>query len=256
MQVICFLIMIFLAGLGHPGTSLAVTPGGQLEELNYRIGLGIWSDVGRAHLRLTQEGPGRYRAEFTGKCQGFWQFLNHWLPERYQTEMTWQGGRFQPTVYREEFQDKGHRVHKEFRFDYSRSVLEIWSGDDNQPLAKKYRIPMKAAVYDPLSLFYNLRLGVFGPLTPGETLRVALVPAPQAREMVFHLGQDTPQGRKVMLEVKVEGVKYDAGPYVIFCTPEGVPLQLWTRVLLFGKVSGELLNPGEVMPQGLPALPR
>ena len=27
MQVICFLIMIFLAGLGHPGTGLAAPPG-------------------------------------------------------------------------------------------------------------------------------------------------------------------------------------------------------------------------------------
>jgi hypothetical protein len=71
MQVICFLIMIFLAGLGHPGTSLAVTPGGNLEDLHYRIDLGIISDVGRVHLRLTQEGPGRYRAEFAGGGRGF-----------------------------------------------------------------------------------------------------------------------------------------------------------------------------------------
>ncbi|HEY9072991.1 MAG TPA: DUF3108 domain-containing protein, partial [Desulfobaccales bacterium] len=191
-----------------------------------------------------------------GGGHGFWKILNRWLPDSYETEMAWEAGRLKPLVYREEFQQKGHHIHKEFRFDYSRSVLEIWSAEDNQPLAKKYQIPMKAAVYDPLSLFYNLRLGVFGPLTPGETLRVGLVPAPQAREMVFHLGQDTPQGRKVMLEVKVEGVQYDAGPYVFICTPERVPLQLWTRVLLFGKVSGELLNPGEVMPKGLPALPR
>lgn len=253
MQVICFLIMIFVAGLGHPGTSLAVTPDGQLEELNYRLGLGIWSDVGRAHIRLTQEGPGRYRAEFTGRGQGFWKILNRWLPERYETEMAWEAGRLQPLVYREEFQEKGHHVHKEFRFDYSRGVLEIWSGVDQQKPVKKYQIPMQEAVYDPLSLFYNLRLGVFGPLTAGKTLRVALVPAPEAREMIFHLGPDTPQGRQVMLEVKVEGVKYDAGPYFILCTPQGVPLQTWTRVLLFGKVSGELLNPGEIMPQGLPA---
>jgi hypothetical protein len=59
-----------------------------------------------------------------------------------------------------------------------------------------------------------------------------------------------------MLEVKVEGVKYDAGPYFIFCTPQRVPQQAWTRVLVFGKVSGELLNPGEIMPKGLPALRR
>jgi hypothetical protein len=256
MQVICFLIMIFLAGLGHPGAGLAVTPAGQLEELNYRLGLGIISDVGQAHIRLTQEGPGRYRAVFAGGGRGFWKFLNRWLPERYETEMAWEGDRLQPLVYVEEFQDKGHHVHKEFRFDYSRGVLEIWSGVDQQKPEKKYQIPMKQAVYDPLSLFYNLRLGVFGPLTPGKTLRVALVPSPETREIIFRLGQITPKGLEVMLGVKVEGVKYDAGPYFILCTPQGVLLRAWTQVFFFGKVSGELLNPGEIMPQGLPALRR
>jgi len=254
MQVICFLSMIFLAGLGHPATSLAVTSGGQLEELNYRIGLGIWSDVGRAHIRLTQEGPGRYRAEFAGGGQGFWKILNRWLPERYETEMSWVGDRLQPQVYLEEFRDKSHQVHKEFRFDYSRGVLEIWEGLDYKQPVKEYQIPMKEPVYDPLSLFYNLRLGVFGPLTAGETLRVALVPSPETREIIFRLGQNTPKGLEVMLDVKVQGEKYQAGTYFLDCTPQGVPLRAWTRVFFFGKVSGELLNPGGIMPQGLPAL--
>ena len=60
-----------------------------------------------------------------------------------------------------------------------------------------------------------------------------------------------------MLEVTGAGSESaTSGPYFIFSNPQQVPQQAWTRVPLFGKLSGQLLNPGEIMQEGLPALPR
>ena len=48
-----------------------------------------------------------------------------------------------------------------------------------------------------------------------------------------------------MLEVTGAGSETaTSAPYFIFCTPQRVPRQAWTRVPLFGKLSGQLLNPG------------
>jgi len=258
MPVIWLLILIFLANLGQSGAgAAAAASGGNLEELRYRVSLGVWQDVARVHLRLTQVGPDRYRAEFAGAAQGVWSLLSRWLPERYETEMVLEDGRLKPLVYCEEFQSKGHHVRKEYRFNYSGGLLEVWRGEDHQEPVKKWQIPMQTPVYDPLSLFYNLRRGAFGPLTAGDTLRVAVVPTPELREMVFYIGPETASGRKVMLEVTGAGSESaTSGPYFIFSNPQQVPQQAWTRVPLFGKLSGQLLNPGEIMQQGLPALPR
>ena len=114
-----------------------------------------------------------------------WSLLSRWLPERYETEMALEDGRFKPLVYREEFQSKGHHVRKEYRFDYSRRLLDVWRSQDHREPVKKWQVPLQNPVYDPLSLFYNLRRGAFGPLTAGDTLKVPMVPAPEPREMVL-----------------------------------------------------------------------
>lgn len=258
MLIIGFLLLMFLASLGQPGVSLAATTaGGNLEELRYRVSLGPWDNVARVHLVLKGLEPGRYRAEFSGAAQGVWSLLSRWLPERYQTEMVLEQGRLKPLVFREEFQAKGHHVRKEYRFDYSRGLIELWRGEDQQEPVKEWQVPLQKQVYDPLSLFYNLRLGTFGPLTAGETLRVAVVPTPETREIVLHIGPEAAEGRKVMLEVAGKGAESAvAGPYFLFASPQRVPLQAWTRVPILGKLGGQLLNPEEVIKVELPALSR
>ena len=106
----------------------------------------------------------------------------------------------------------------------------------------------------PLSLFYNIRLGVFGPLTGGTTLRVMGLPTPEPREMVFAIGSVSDLGRKVMLDYRRSESKA-VNQYFIFLSPEQVPTLSWTQVPLFGKLAGRLVNPGEIRKEGLPALP-
>ena len=256
MRIIWVLLLGLAIGFGQSGAGLAAGPErSNLEELQYRLSLGFWQDVARVHLRLTKVGPDRYRAEFAGAAQGAWKLLRRWLPERYQTEMALDAGRLKPLVYREEFQAKGQHITKEYRFNYSQGVLEVWRGVDHRKPVQDWQAPLGEPLYDPLTLIYNLRLGAMGPLTPGQTLRVAMIPNPEPREMILNIGPDTAQGRKVMLTMKSKNAGDEEGPYFIFSNHQWVPLEAWIRVLEFGKLSGQLLNPWAVMKEGLPAPP-
>jgi hypothetical protein len=226
-----------------------------MEDLEYRVSLGFWQDVARVHLRLTQVAPDRYRAEFTGAAQGAWSLLKKWLPESYENEMVLDGARLKPISYREKFFSQGKEISKEYRFDYSRRVLEIWRGVNGGKPVLDWQGPLQGPVYDPLTLFYNLRLGALGPISPGQTLKVTLAPNPEPREMFLNVGPDTAQGRKVMVTVRSENGAED-GPYFIFSDTHKVPLSAWLRVMMFGKLAGKLLNPGEIMNKKLEGLPQ
>ena len=166
------------------------------------------SDVGRVHLVLKELEPGHYLAEVSGAAQGVWQLSSRWLPERYQTEMIYREGRLVPLVYREEFISKGKHVLKEYRFDHERGRLTLWRQAEGGEKVKKWEVPLKGPVYDLLSLFYNVRLGVFGPLPGGTTLRVMVLPTPEPQEMVFVIGAVTdtgPQGDAGLPPVGIQG---------------------------------------------------
>ena len=81
-----------------------------------------------------------------------------------------------------------------------------------------------------------------------------MIPSPEPREMVFNVGPETAQGRKVMMTVRSKNEGDLKGPYFFFYNPQRVPLLAWIRVMVFGKLSGQLLNPGEIMQEGLPGL--
>jgi len=238
---------LFLLGLA-PAT-LAAAPNIR-ENLEYQISLGLWSDVARVHLVLKELKPGHYLAEFSGAAKGMWQLLSRWLPERYQTEMVYRDGRLQPVVYREEFQEKGQKVLKEYRFDYDHSQLTLWRQVGGGEKIKQWEVPLTGPVYDLLSLFYNVRLDALGPAPGGATLRVMVLADPKPKELVFHIGAKTDQGLQVMVNSSSPGA-VDADQYFIFLSPERVPTLAWTRVALFGKLAGSLLNPGEVKKEGL-----
>jgi hypothetical protein len=255
MPIRVLLLLVLLLQVAPGPCKVAAAPSPHVrEDLEYRISLGPWSDVGRVHLVLKELEPGRYRAEVYGAAQGVWQLTSRWLPERYQAELVQREGRLVPLFYRETFISKGKRVVKEYHFDYERGRLALWRQTEGSDKVKKWEIPLKTPVYDPLSLFYNIRLGVFGPLPGGTTLRVMGLPTPEPREMVFAVGPVSEMGRKVMLDYRRSESK-GVNQYFIFLSPEQVPTLAWTQVPLFGKLTGRLLKPGEIRKEGLPGLP-
>jgi hypothetical protein len=249
---VLLLIITFLLALAPLNDASAAGPVIR-ENLDYQVSLGPWDDVARVHLTLKELAPDRYLAEFSGAAQGMWRLLNRWLPERFQTEMIYRDGRLQPLVYREEFINKGQHVVKVYRFDYKRHRLTLWRQADGGVKVKKWEVPLTKPVYDLLTLAYNVRLGAFGPLPGGSTLRVAVLPSPKPQEMVFRIGPVTERGRKVMLNYRQPG-SATVDHYFIYLNPGHVATMAWTRVTLFGKLMGHLLNPGAIRSGGLLAL--
>ena len=128
--------------------------------------------------------------------------------------------------------------------------LSLWRQAEGSEKVKKWETPLKGPVYDPLTLFYNIRLGVFGPLPGGSTLRVMVLPTPDPQEMVFMIGPVTDMGRKVTLDRRRAESKA-VNQYFCYLSPEQVPTLAWTQVPLFGKLTVRLLNPGEIRKEGL-----
>ena len=247
--------MILLLHLAPGPLPAAGSPApGIREDLEYQISLGPCADVGRVHIILKELEPGRYLAEVSGAAQGVWQLTSRWLPERYQAEMIYREGRLVPLLYREEFLNQGQKVMKEYRFDHERGRLALWRQVQGRDKVKKWEVPLKDPVYDPLTLFYNVRLGVFGPLLGGATLRITVLPTPDPREMVFMIGGASGQSREVMMECRRSETR-EVNQYYLSLSPEQVPALAWTRVPLFGKLSGRLLNPGDIRKEGLLNLP-
>jgi hypothetical protein len=246
--LIVWLVLLCLAAPAGAAAAAAPAPASSpvLENLAYRVGLGPWEEVALVNLSLKELAPGRFLAEFSGAANGVWSLLQRWLPERYSTEMVLQNGRLQPVLYREEVRIKGSRWVREFRFDYAKGRLEYWRRIENGALVKIWQVPLKEPIYDPLSLFYNARLGVFGDLAGGETLKIETIPTPDPVEMIINLGPETGPTRKVMLSVKGKTGE-EQGPFFIEVGPQWVPRTAWLRVLVFGKLSGRLLDPGGIM---------
>jgi len=244
-----FLLCLAPATLPAGPATIAAAPAVR-ESLEYQVSLGPWSDVARVHLVFKELKPGHYLAEFSGAAQGMWQLLSRWLPERYQSEMIYRDGRLQPVVYREEFQEKGQKVRKEYRFDYDHSRLTLWRQVDGAEKIKQWEVPLTGPVYDLLSLFYNVRLDALGPAPGGATLRVMLLADPKPQELVFCIGAETDEGLNVMVN-SCSAAANDADQYFMFLNRERVPTLAWTRVALFGKLAGRLVNPGDIKKEGL-----
>jgi hypothetical protein len=226
-----------------------------LEDLQYRVDVLGWTEAMRAGIVLKSLGPGRYQAEVTGELKGILAPLSGHRQDTYYTEMVWREGLLKPTVYREECRRKGKRHLKEYRFDYRRGILEMWQLKGAKGLVRKWQCALKGPVYDPISAFYNCRLGLLGSLAPGETLKVTGIPYPKPEEYQVRLGSQTQEGGEAMVSITNEAFENKQG--VVFVSFDGgkVPTRAWTRILGFGKVVAQLLPQGKSMKGWLPGVP-
>jgi hypothetical protein len=238
-------------GLGPPPPAMAAPA--LLEELRYRVEFLVWQDAVRVKLTLNRVGPGRYRAEIIGEPQGLIKLLSGEQRERMQTEMVWRHQRLLPLIYREESWRKKKRRLKEYRFNYAQGRLELWEGRDGKALAKKWHTDLADQVYDPLSAFYNCRLGILGPTREGETSTIQGIPYPRPDPMEVRLGAEGKDGRQVMLSL-INPVFHDSRG-VVFANVDKqlVPHQAWTTVSGI-TIRAVLLPESVIMAPGLPGL--
>lgn len=247
---------LLLGSWGQPGFPIPAVAsqetGPALEDLHYRVDLWIWQDAARVRVTLKSLGSGRYLAEVTGEAQGLAGLVSGHRQDRYQTEMVYRQGQLRPLIYREESRRRGKSRLKEYRFDYARARLELWQGQDARELKLKWHTSLKEPIYDPLSAFYNGRLGFLGPIREGETLRVAGIPYPKPEEIQVRIGPETQEGRQVMVALANPAFEKQKGLAFVLFDANRVPTRLWSRVLHFGKILGQLLPDSKPLKGPLP----
>jgi hypothetical protein len=247
--VLPFLVLL-LVGLAPPPASAAPA---LLEELRYRVEVLSLQNAARVKLTLNRLGPGRFTAEAIGETLGLIKLLSGGQRERMQTEMVWRHQRLLPLIYREESWRRGKRRLKEYRFDYSRNRLELWEWHEGKGLAKKWHTDLADQVYDPLSAFYNCRLGILGPTRDGETSTIQGIPYPQPEAMEVRLGAEGQDGRQVMLSLINPVFQGSRGVVFANVDKQFVPQQAWTTVSGL-TIRGWLLPESAIMAPGLPGL--
>jgi len=258
LRIVGVLLLVLGASLAVPawpwGQAPAATAKGQvLEKLKFRVEYLFWKDVALGQLTLKSLGPGRYQAEIYGEPLGLLKLLTGERRDTYQTEMVSRGGKLLPMVYREECRKRGKRYLKEYRFDYDQGVLELWQLKEGQGLVRKWRTTLKDPVYDPLTAFYNCRLGLLGPIREGETFKVSGIPYPEPEEIEVRIGPETAAGRKIMIALHNNAFENDRGVVYAYLDNALVPQQAWTSARV-GKINGRL-DGGKSLQGGLPGLP-
>jgi hypothetical protein len=248
-------LMVLLVVQAWPQDQAPAAPpeGEVLEDLKFRVEYLLWKDVAQAKLTLKSLGPGHYQAEIVGEPLGLLKLIAGQRRDSYQTEMICRQGRLMPLVYREESRKKGQRHLKEYRFNYDQGVLELWQLKEGKGLVRKWHMALEGPIYDPLSAFYNCRLGLMGPIREGQTFKMEGIPYPKPEEIEVRIGGESAQGLKIMIAINNKAFDRDRG--VIFAYLDGgrVPQQAWTSVRL-GKISGRL-DGGKPLNGGLPGLP-
>lgn len=253
--VLLLALMTILVVQAWPwGQAPAATPKGEiLEDLKFRVEYLLWKDVAQVQLTLKSLGPGHYQAEIAGEPLGLLKVLTGQRRDSYQTEMINRNGKLVPLVYREESQKKGKRHLKEYRFDYEQEVLELWQLKEGKGMVQKWHTALKGPIYDPLSAFYNCRLGLMGPIREGETFKMTGIPYPKPEEIEVRIGPETAEGRKIMIAINNKAFESDRGVIFAFLDGARVPQQAWTSARV-GKISG-WLDGGKPLNGGLPGLP-
>lgn len=254
-RLLCLELAAALA-LQAGGAAPALAGGGGeplLEDLSFRVDYLLWKEVARVRLTLTRLGPGRYRAELSGEPEGVFKIFIGPRRDSCETEMIWRDGKFVPLVYREECRKKKARYLKEYRFDYRKGRLELWQLKEKQGvLVLKWHTALKGEIGDPLSAFYNYRLGLLGPLKEGATYKIQGIPYPKPEAIELRIGPETPRGRKVMVYVSDLGFGKKPGTVFAYLNRARVPTQAWSSFMRLGTIRGELLPGGKPLKAALP----
>ena len=247
-----WLALIILTAFCVPGRA-NIDGDSLLEDLHYRVDVLIWRDAARARLTLKSLGTGRYQAEVSGGPRGVLKTISGDRRDSYRTDMVWRDGRLLPLVYREESRRQGKRHLKEYRFDYAQGKLEMWQLKTGKGMVLKWHTTLTEPIYDPLTAFYNCRLGFLGPVRGGQVFKLRGIPYPKPEEIEVRIGEETGQGFKTMISFFDQARKKSTLVYA-YLDDQRVPKQAWTTVLGVGTISGELLPGGKGLKARLPDL--
>ncbi len=153
-------------------------------------------------MDFREAGPGRYQADLDGRSQGLLAILTGGWEGGLSTEMEYSEGKLRPLVYREISTKNGKKRVMEYRFDYAQKNVELFKPDDQGKMTKRWETNLNGPMYDPLTFFYNRRLtGAGANEKGGESVKFHSIPYPKADDITLRVGDQTPEGRKIMVDL-------------------------------------------------------
>jgi hypothetical protein len=212
----------------------------QPETLHYTVDASIIKDAALVTVSLQQVDHEKFEGELSVETNGLIAFCTAHRQDRYHTTMRLVQGRLQPLVYIEESKWGGKQLYREYRFDNDRQRLELWRRGQDGILARKWERELTETIYDPISAFYNFRLGALGKVKSGRTITVAGIPYPHPETITIRLGPQGPGNSQATLTIRAQPQKNAIAPVHIRFDDHLVPLSAWTRTPEFGEVSGRL----------------
>jgi hypothetical protein len=246
-----FLILGWWAAWSAASAPAPAPPGELLEDLRYRVDVWVFPDAIDTRITFKRLDALRYKAEVKGSAKGLLGVISGQWRGNYSTEMIFSQGNFLPVVYREESQRRHKKNLNEYRFDYDKKVVELYKWDNaKKTLTKRWETTIDGPMYDALSFYYNQRLKGMDFGKRGETLTFQGIPYPKPEHIVLRIGEDSPQGRKIMITLDNRIFENERNQVYALLDKEGVPTEAWTNVLRFGRITGKLLPGGKRFKNG------
>ncbi len=248
------LVFTLLAGIMAFAGLMALVPaapadtaaGKVLEELRYQVDVWVCKDALRVKVQFREVGPGRYRADLDSHSQGLLAILTGGWEGGLSTEMEYSQGKLRPLVYREISTKQGKKRVMEYRFDYAQKKVELFKTDDQGKMTKRWETSLNGPMYDPLTFFYNRRLtGAGANEKGGESVKFQSIPYPKPDDITLRVGDQTPEGRKIMVDLGNRMFKEEHSQVYAILDSDGVPTKAWTQVMKFGNVDIKLLPGGK-----------
>ena len=168
------------------------------ETLTYNMEFFLFNPAAVGTIRISPIGDdgnsenGRWQIEIEAQTLGFLRKLGLKRNDRYRTiaHMTPYG--LVPDLYEMEIRSGKKYRSKRFTFDYEKGRVWMEQSDkDGTPPERKWEYPLSSAApyFDPLSTFYNFRLGWLGEPRAGETYRAAGIPLDQGEPIRIRLSR-------------------------------------------------------------------
>lgn len=178
-------VWLILAGPLHAASAQPVTPLATPsmpdlvgEHHVYTLDFLIFKDLAEGQLQLTAEPtPGHYRAELVARTLGVASWLSGDRTQRYVSVMAAHAGSLRSLSHESSIRKRKRGQwsdrQKRYRFDYQHGKVYQDRGEDGHfKPGLVFELPAEGAPVDILTGFYNLRIGAYGPLTPGTQLTI------------------------------------------------------------------------------------
>ena len=202
----------------------------------------MFKDAGSATIALRELGQDKFEGVMEGQTNGIIAAFTAHRQDRYATKMQLVEGKLQPLLYTEEAKMGKKHIYKEYRFDYNRQRLEMWRRSKEGVMVLKWSTELTQPIYDAISAFYNFRIGALGEVKAGNTLSVAGIPYPHPETIIIQVGPQEPHNRQATVTIRQRAFEDEIAEVHVSFDDNLVPLGAWTKVALFGKITGRLVS--------------